>query len=90
LNDKKKLFRIHIDLDLSSNPTIREMFTDAKAGQEIRLFLNKNGLHLERAGEMKGEAVAVEITGPSSALLMFVDKFLHDDAPGGVYSLEDR
>jgi hypothetical protein len=79
------LYKVDIDIDLSSNPKVRDMFTDPK--REVLSFLEKNKVTLNTSSKASGEITHIEARGPSDALINFVDQFLSDDAPGGVYTL---
>jgi hypothetical protein len=78
------LFQIDVDIDLSSNPQVRDMFTR----QELRAFFQANGIKIvSTSANGGGNATHIEVRGPNESLIKFVDTFLSEDAPGGVYTL---
>ena len=72
-------------VELSRNKTIREMFTNEKAGNEINVFVKQHHLHLNLTQRATGEPDGFELTGDSAALREFLGRYLGDDAETGVY-----
>jgi hypothetical protein len=73
-------------IDKSQNKTIREMFTDEKAGAELDRFVAKHRLHLSKEYS-SGKPTGVEITGKRADVEAFITTFLSGDSGGGVYNL---
>jgi hypothetical protein len=86
---KNTLCRVDVDIDLSSNPKVRTMFTD---GGGVMSFLRNNQIKIvgSSANLRTQETTHVELAGAAESLIKFVDEFLSEDLPGGVYTLYYR
>jgi hypothetical protein len=74
-------------VEQSSNPRIREMFTNKEAGREIDGFVIQHHLCLKIINKASGEAEGAEITGDLTSLNKFIETYLSEDSERGVYSL---
>jgi hypothetical protein len=81
---KGSLSKINIEIDLASNPALRDMFKRPEACTELDPFLR--WIDLTGPEYRAGEIVAIDLTGPPHALRNFANKFLRDEA-SEVYSL---
>lgn len=85
---KGSLFQVDVDIDLSSNPKVREMFNDQKANGDMTAFFKAHDIHLASTyGKGGGNATHIELRGSQLGLIKFVNDFLSNDDPGGVYNL---
>jgi hypothetical protein len=84
---RNSMCMIDIDIDVATNPSLRDMFTRPEACKDVLPFLR--GLDLATSTNGRGEVAAIELTGPADALSSFASKFLGDECPQ-VYSLSYR
>ena len=86
----KQLCGVEIDLNLSSNPTVRDMFNNPEAFRELLDFFKEHGMTVVSASAGGGNPTHIKLEGPASGVLKFVDEFLSDDPAGAVYTLLSR
>jgi hypothetical protein len=84
------LVQINIDLDLSQNPIIRNMFSDPDANKEIANFFRMNTINIENKYEHAGKVSRVELRGSPEGLAKFHEAYLTDDKAGAAYDLQYR
>jgi hypothetical protein len=82
------LFQIDLDLDLSKNPIVRDFFVREEAKAALSAYFKVQDIKIvSTSANGAGVATHIEIRGPHANLSRFVDDWLADDAPGGVYTL---
>jgi hypothetical protein len=88
----KTLYQVDVDIDLSRNADVREMFSNEDAGKRVEDFLKKHKLTIHHRWVGVGLVPVVKgitLGGRPGALLEFVKQFLSEDAEshGVVYTL---
>ena len=85
----KHLSGIEVEIDKSSNPKIREMYTQPEFFHELQVFFKEHGLEVVTAeAPQSGETpIQIKIFGPGTSVLRFVEQYLSEDPEGGVYTL---
>jgi hypothetical protein len=83
------LCKIRIELDLSKNRRLKDMFKEPEFHREIRIYLRQCDLEIsERSPNLQGRITQIEVTGSAVGLRSFVDRYLYTDDPGIAYKLE--
>ena len=75
---------IEVDIELSSNSKVRDMYTQPFAFHELQVFFKEHGLEVVTAEASPSEE---KIFGPGAGVLKFVEQYLSEDPEGGVYTL---
>ena len=84
----KQLCGVEVEIDLSFNPTVRNMFNDPGAFRELQAFIKEHGLTVVSAFTGGSNTTTqIKLEGPASDVLKFVDEFLSSDPADGVYTL---
>ena len=84
----KQLCGVEVDIDLSSNPTVRDMFNNPEAFRELLAFFKEHGISVVSASTGGGDTTTrIRLEGPAQGVRKFVDEFLSDDPSGVVYTL---
>lgn len=84
-----QLFSVRIDLDLSKNSRLKNMFRQPEFHREIRIYLRQNDLQIaSEAANAQGRITAIEVTGSAAGLQSFIDRYLRSDVLGIAYSLD--
>ncbi len=83
------LCKLRIELDLSKNRRLKDMFRQPEFHREIRIYFRRNDLEISnQSSNPRGRITQIEVTGSPVGLRSFVDHYLYTDAPGIAYSLE--
>jgi len=83
------LCKVRIELDLSKNSRLKDMYRHPEFHREIRIYLRQCDLEIsERSANLQGRITQIEVTGSAVGLRSFVDRYLDTDALGIAYSLE--
>jgi hypothetical protein len=83
------LCKIRIELDLSKNRRLKDMFKEPEFHREIRIYLRQCDLEIsERSPNRQGRITQIEVTGSAVGLRSFIDRYLYTDDPGIAYKLE--
>jgi len=83
------LCKVRIELDLSKNLRLKDMFRQPEFHREIRIYLRQN--HLEISNESanpQGRITQIGVTGSAVGLRSFVHRYLYTDARGIAYSMD--
>jgi hypothetical protein len=84
----KHLYGVELDIDLSSNPTVRDMFNDPTAFRELLGFFKEYGLGVVSAFTGGSHTTThIKVEGPGAGIQKFVAEYLSDDPPADVYTL---
>jgi hypothetical protein len=85
----KHLTGIEVDINLSSNPKVRDMYTQPFAFHELQVFFKEHGLEVVTAEASPSEEnpIHIKIFGPGTSVLKFVEQYLSEDPEDGVYTL---
>jgi hypothetical protein len=84
------LFQVNVEIDLSTNPKVCTMFTDAEVGKEMDAFFKANGIRMESKYAKGTTVTAIELRGSPEGLAKFVETYLADDNSPVVYNLNFR
>ena len=83
------LCKVRIELDLSKNRRLKDMFRQPEFHREIRIYLRQCDLEIsERSANLQGRITKIEVTGSAVGLRSFVDRYLYTDALGIAYSMD--
>ncbi len=84
------LGKLRIELDLSKNRRLKDMFRQPEFHREIRIYFWQNDLEISnQSANPRGRITQIEVTGSPVGLRSFVDHYLYTDLPGIAYSLEN-
>jgi hypothetical protein len=85
----KHLTGIEVEIDLSSNPKVLDMYTQPEFFHELQVFFENHGLEVVTAEAPPSEEnpIQIKIFGPGTSVLKFVEQYLREDPEGGVYTL---
>ena len=84
-----QLFSIRIDLDLSKNPRLKDMYRQPEFHREIIIYLRQNDLEIaNESTNSQGRVTSIEVRGSAVGLQSLVDRYLHFDGLGTAYDLE--
>jgi hypothetical protein len=83
------LCKVRIELDLSKNSRLKDMFRQPEFHREIIIYLRQNNLEISTpSANPQGRITSIEVTGSALGLRSFVDRYLYTDAPGIAYNVE--
>ena len=83
-----QLCRIRIELDLSKNPRLKNMFRKPEFHREIKVCLRKYDLEIaNESTNAQGRVTSIEVTGSSAGLQAFIDRYLSSDVLGIAYNV---
>ena len=83
------LCKVRIELDLSKNRRLKDMFRQPEFHREIRIYFRQNDLEISnQSANLQGRITKIEVTGSAVGLRSFVDRYLYTDDPGIAYKLE--
>lgn len=84
-----QLCKVGVELDLSKNRRLKDMFRQPEFHQEIRVYLRQCNLEISKqSANLQGRITQIEVTGSAVALRSFIDRYLRTDVPGIAYNLE--
>lgn len=84
-----QLCKVCIELDLSKNPRLKDMFKQPEFYREIRIFLRQNDLEISNeSANPHGRITSIAVTGSVVRVQAFVDRYLRADALGIAYNLD--
>ena len=84
-----QLCKLRIELDLSKNSRLKDMFRQPEFHREIRLFLRQCDLEIaNESTNAQGRVTSIEVRGSAVGLQSFVDRYLPFDGLGIAYDLE--
>jgi hypothetical protein len=85
------LFQVNVEINLSTNPQVSTMFTDAEVGRAMNSFFEANhiGIHNKFANAAQ-EVTRIELRGSPEGLAAFHEAYLTGDSSSVVYNLEYR
>jgi hypothetical protein len=84
-----QLCKVRIELDLSKNSRLKDMYRQPEFHREIRIYLRQN--HLEISNESanaQGRVTFIEVTGSAVGLQTFIDRYLRSDVLGIAYNFD--
>jgi hypothetical protein len=83
------LCKVRIELDLSKNSRLKDMYRHPEFHREIRIYLRQNDLEISNQSvNPQGRITKIEVTGSAVGLRSFVDRYLYTDALGIAYSMD--
>jgi len=84
-----QICRVSIDLDLSKNRKLKDMYRQPEFHREIKIYLRQNDLEISNeSANAQGRVTSIDVTGSGEALQSFVDRYLGSDILGIAYSLD--
>ena len=85
-----QLFSVRIELDLSKNLRLKDMFRQPEFHREITIYLQRHDLEIAiESSNPQGRVTSIEVTGSAIGLQAFIDRYLHSDILGIAYNLEE-
>ena len=89
VHSPSQLCRVRIELDLSKNSRLKDMYRQPEFHREIVIYLRQYDLEVSNeSANAQGRATSIEVTGPAASLQSFIDRYLPTDALGIAYSLD--
>jgi hypothetical protein len=83
------LCKVRIELDLSKNRRLKDMFRQPEFHREIRIYFRQNDLEISnQSANPQGRITKIEVTGSAVGLRSFVDRYLYTDALGIAYRMD--
>jgi hypothetical protein len=83
------LCKVRIELDLSKNRRLKDMFRQPEFHREIVIYLRQYDLEISNeSANPLGRITKIEVTGSAVGLCSFVDRYLYTDALGIAYSMD--
>lgn len=83
-----QLRKVRIELDLSKNSRLKNLYRQPEFHQEIRIYLRQNDLEISNeSANPQGRITSIELSGSAVGVQAFVDRYLHADALGIAYNL---
>ena len=84
-----RLCKLRIELDLSKNSRLMNMFRQPEFHREIRIYVRQNDLEISKQSvNPQGRITSIEVTGSAVGVQSFVDRYLRADALGIAYNLD--
>jgi hypothetical protein len=84
-----QLRRVRIELDLSKNSRLKDMYRQPEFHREIVIYLRQYDLEISNeSANDQGRVTSIEVTGSAVGLKSFIDRYLPPDALGIAYSLD--
>ena len=86
--DSQQLFyTIRIDVDLSKNSRLKNMFRQPEFHREIKIYLRHHDLEISKqSANDHGRITSIEVSGSVHGLQFFIDRYLHSDVLGIAYN----
>ena len=85
----RQLCKVRIELDLSKNSRLKDMYRQPEFHREIAIYLRQYDLEISNeSANPQGRVTSIEVAGPTAGLRSFVDCYLPTDAFGIAYSLD--
>jgi hypothetical protein len=84
-----QLCKLRIELDLSKNSRLKDMFRQPEFHREIRISLRRHDLEI--ASELtnaQGRVTSIEVTGSAVGLQTFIVRYLRSDVLGIAYNFD--
>ena len=82
-----QLCKLRIELDLSKNSRLKDMFRQPEFHREIRIHLRRYDLEIaNESSNPQGRVISIEVTGSAAGLQSFIDRYLHNDVLGISYN----
>ena len=84
-----QLCKVRIELDLSKNSRLKNMYRQPEFHREITIYLRQYDLEIaNESTNPQGRVTSIEMTGSAVGLQSFVDRYLRNDVFGIAYSLD--
>ena len=84
-----QLCKIRIELDLSKNTRLKDMFRQPEFHREIKLYLRRFDLEItNESTNSQGRVTSIEVTGSVAGLHSFSDRYLLSDILGIAYDFD--
>ena len=84
-----QLCKVRIELDLSKNSKLKDMFRQPEYHREIIIYLRQYDLEISNeSANPHGRVTSIEVTGAAAGLLSFIDRYLRADARDIAYNLD--
>jgi len=88
-HSRDQLCKVGIELDLSKNSRLKDMFRQPEFHREITIYLRQCGLEISnRSTNTQGRVTQIEVTESAGGLKSFIDRYLRADVPGISYNLD--
>jgi hypothetical protein len=82
-----QLCTLRIELDLSKNRRLKDMYRQPEFHREITIYLRTNDLEItNESANAQGRVTSIDVTGSTASLQSFVDRYLGNDNRGIAYS----
>lgn len=83
------LCKVRIELDLSRNSRLKDMFRQPEFHREIRIYLRQYDLEIaNESTNPQGRVTSIEVTGSAAGLRSFVHRYLRSDVLGIAYNFD--
>ena len=84
-----QLCKLRIELDLSKNRRLKDIYRQPEFHREIRIYLRQNDLEItNELTNHHGRITSIEVTGSAAALQSFVERYLLTDILGISYHFD--
>jgi hypothetical protein len=84
-----QLCKLRIELDLSKNSRLKDMFRQPEFHREIRIYLGRYDLEIGNAStNPQGRVTSIEVTGSAAGSQSFIDRYLRNDVVGIAYNFD--
>ena len=88
-HSEHQLCKVRIELDLSKNSRLKDMYRQPEFHREIVIYLRQYDLEIsDESANAQGRVTSIEVAGPAACLQSFVDRYLPTDALGIAYSMD--
>ena len=82
-----QICKLRIELDLSKNPRLKDMFRQPEFHREIIIYLRQHDLEIaNESTNAQGRVTSIAVTGSSAGLQAFIDRYLRSDVLGIAYT----
>jgi hypothetical protein len=83
-----QLCKVRIELDLSKNSKLKDMFRQPEYHREIIIYLRQYDLEISNESANPHGRASIEATGAAAGLPSFIDRYLRADARDIAYNLD--
>jgi hypothetical protein len=84
-----QLCKVRIELDLSKNSKLKDMFRQPEYHREIIIYLRQCDLEISNeSANPQGRVTSIVVTGSALGLRSFIERYLLNDAMGIAYILD--
>jgi hypothetical protein len=84
-----QLCKVRIELDLSKNSRLKNMFRQPEFHREIIIYLRQCDLEISNEfANRQGRVTSIEVTGSATGLRSFIERYLSSDSLDIAYNLD--